>query len=172
MRKTIFYFTLVLFSSLYLVGCSSSSGKSISSFEGTGKYTFGLLEQVNVLDGEQLVKYFASTNDIDKYLTETYGGEKSKNQIYRRVADEQAEWPNYLYTSIYNLKRNAAMMGIEWNKIVYLDFVAKQPLGEGPYVGEVFFKYGDNVYSVQTELIKVGSDYYLSNLSGIQKVSR
>lgn len=171
MCRKIVYLAIMVGMAFNLVGCSSS-GKNVSSIEGLGHYSFDLLEQINTVDLEKTVQYFASTNDIKKYLSETVTGEQSKNPLYSRVENDQADWPNYLYDSIYTLRREAAKLGIEWNKLIYLDFVVKRHQGEGPYKGELFLKYGSNVYSVVIEAIDISNKYYMTNLSGIQKVNR
>ena len=171
MYRKLFYLVLALGLSFNLVSCSSS-GKSVGSLEGIGHFSFEVLEQINQLEAKELVGFFATTNDINKCLSETVKGEKTKNSLYSLIEDEQSERPQYLYKSIYNTKREAAMLGIEWNKVIYLDYVIPYRQSEPPYKGELFLKYGESVYSVGVESMNIGDNYYLTNLSGIRKVSR
>ena len=164
--------TFLLFGLLICFSACSSSSKSSSSPESIGRYTFDFLEQINVLETSSLIEYFTNTKTIKKFLSETVTEDQRKHYLYTLTSDDQAEWPKYLYDIIYTLKQDGAKLGIEWNKVTYLDFISRFVESENIHKGELFFKYDDYVYSVHTTSVPIDKKIYLVDVSTLRKVSR
>ena len=152
------------------MGCSS--GSKLKSKEQVGNYVFELLETINVKSLEETVDLFATKSDIEQYLKEFSQEESSESKYYKVIDEETAEKPEYLYTAVNTIKRDAAKYGIEWDKVIYLDFIVPHFVDKKEYRGELFIKYDEKVYAIFVDFITLKDKYYLTNLSGIQRVSR
>lgn len=164
--------TFLLFSLVLCFSSCSSSGKSIGNAEKVGRYTFDFLEQINVLETADLIQFFAPTKTIQKFLSETITEDQRNHSLYTLIENDEAEWPKYLYEVIYSVKNDGAKMGIEWNKVTYLDFISRLNAKDNLHKGELFFKYDKNVYSVTTTSVSVGKKAYLIALANLRRVSK
>lgn len=134
--------------------------------EDVGMYAFKLLNTLSQTTKIDYVNSFMTIEEIRELgkNEEVVTDPDTRNQM---TSMEKEEWNGDTEDDYNELKQDGEECGIKWSEIEYLDFVYELDNYDGAIfcIGDLFFKYKDNSYSVGLISIFDGNEYKLIGLN-------
>jgi len=147
---------------------SSCNNNDITEPEQIGKQVFKILKNLSVNSKAEYERNFLSIEKLvelkknEHIVTE----EKSNNKKNSKLKVERF---NVIESNYNNIKERAAIYGINWKDIEYLDFVynVEKDNGLTKCRGKIFFKYDDKSFKIEVTSIYTGNEYKLVEIKNL-----
>ncbi|MEO0899246.1 MAG: hypothetical protein AAFY71_22735 [Bacteroidota bacterium] len=160
-------FALIFLSTMAFGSCSKAS---ISEPEQIGPQVFKILKTISINGKKDYIDNFLSIEEIRELgkNEEVVKDESTRNEMTSMLKEK---WIKQITRDYNQIKEEGAGSGIVWQDIEYLDFIytIKKKQGVKGAEGELYFKYSEDVYKVETSALWNGKEYRITEIEDLSK---
>ena len=156
------FFVAIIFA---LSACSTNN---IKEPEQIGKQVFEILKNISNSSKANYIDNFLSIEEIRELGKdeEVVKDEDTRNEMTSMLKEK---WIGRIEKDYNRIKEKGGKSGINWNNIEYLDFVYELKDKDGLKIceGELYFKFNDKSFKIETSSIFNGKEYRLVEIEDL-----
>lgn len=148
---------------ILIIALASCSTKSIKEPEQLGKQVFEILKNISNENKENYISNFISIEEIRELgkNEKLVKDESTRNEMTSMLKEK---WISQIEKEYNKIKEKAGEVGLNWNKIEYLDFVyeLKERGGMKMCEGALYFKFNEKSFKIEAFAVWDGNEYKLA----------